>query len=221
MPIAGAARILSPIVSFSSSLVQIVLFSIGIYFFHALQIDSVANMTYAGIIIFLIAWVCVVILCVYCTVIYDRLHRTLLLMVMISNSVLLGIFSYSMLNLSEQLLACVHALWKEYHLNSIERLQTKFACVGFRATENDDMPTCADTIRSYLNTYTQMLGTIFGISAIVFAFLSLTCICITCKRKESFQGEDAPDRVQFHDSIDPQKNNQLSDALISTGVGDV
>jgi hypothetical protein len=207
---------LLPLVAISVSAILSSVFSVGVYFFCRLEIDSVAGTTFAGIVIFLMSWLLVLGISLYCTVRYSRFHRTLLLIIIIAGCFGLGIFAYSIATISDELFSCVHTLWQASDEESIENLRQLFECSGFslKPPEPGEPPTCADTIRDYIDTKTRELGTAFGICSIVYSLFGIGCIYLSCKIQDGYLSDEKA--VAFTDGVPPEVTG-LEDALNPKG----
>jgi hypothetical protein len=220
MTIVRIARILLPIVAISASLGVTAIFSLGVHFFLTLQITLVAGTTFSGLIVFLVGWILVVGVSLYCTIVYDKLHRMFLLIVIVSGCLGLGILSYVMLGIADVLFDCVQTLWRDSEEKAVENLQRLFECEGFKLTPagNSEDQTCADVIQSYLNRTTRQLGTAFGISALVYLLLGSGCVYITCKLKD--EPDEQKKLAGFRES-GSGRGLHLADGLNPGGVDDL
>jgi hypothetical protein len=213
MVIAIIARIFLPFVAISSSLIVTAIFSVAVYFFRTLQIDSIAGTTFGGIIVFLVAWILVVGIALYCTIIYEKLHRMFLLIVIISGCLGLGILSYTVLGISGALLDCVNVLFQGSHENAIENLERLFECEGFSIGDEGE-ETCAQTIKRWLDSSGKQLGTGFGISAIVYAVFAVGCVWLSCKIREMEVVGKEPREF----GVGGEQSKQLKEGLNPGGV---
>jgi hypothetical protein len=210
--ISRVARVVLPLIAISASAALSAIFSVVVYFFCTLQIDNVATTTFAGIVIFLIGWVLVFGISLYCAAVYDKLHRMFLLIIIVTGGLSLGILAYSILTLADALFSCVHALWRENSEVLIRNLEELFECTGFQVTPPDpgEPTTCADTIRGYIDAKTRELGRAFGICAIVYCVIAVGCVYLACKIKDELPGElgagEKQDLSTFHDPVAPAED---------------
>jgi hypothetical protein len=176
--------------SVTSAVIVGSIFITGIYYFSSLHIDEVSPSTFAGLIIFLVSCILVIGLSLYCAWIYDRLHRTFLVTLVLVFSGGLAILSYSIYHMNTSVFEFIEVVWDDIDSPGVRALEQLFQCDGF----DPDPPeiealnytsNCATIIRSFIDAKTRTVAIVCGVFFALSAVAAVFACYLVCRNQSS------------------------------------
>lgn len=201
-----------PVFAIAATLLVMGVFIAGIVFFKKFRVDTAARSEFIGLVIFAVACGVLIGLCVYCTIVYQRIHRMFLLAATVIATLAIGILAFAVYSYTDVVLKWAGTLWDHENQSAARELEKWFNCTNWSDEEGDQ--TCHGVIKDFLDRNSNKVSTAIGALFLVFLFCTFMGFYITCNSRlnpETNQSNTGMDDLSFRSDIDAQLNPEGGD----------